>query len=198
MGKHLPGLILVIIALSISGCGDKGAEPEKTAPELIAEGWQAYEARDYGGALSKFNEVVTKDATLADAYTGLGWTNAKLNVLSSAVTNFSQCLSLDPRNLDAKAGLAFVYNAQNEYSQSITKANEVLSIDPNWSFSHDNTLSSGDLHLLIAENYYALAEFENSLTEVRSFLNTSFAADVTTPEGRAALAAEIERLRGVV
>ncbi|MDI6792533.1 MAG: tetratricopeptide repeat protein [bacterium] len=192
-----PVIALAIIISVLAGCGDKGTEPQKTAEEFTNEGWDAYQEGDYERALEAFNQAVDKDSACTEAYNGLGWANAKSNGLSAAVTNFNQCLSLYSQDMEAKAGLAFVYNAQNQYKDSADKAEEVLEASPDWSFPYDSTLDSGDLHLLLAQNYYALAEFENSLAEVK-LLNSDFTADVSAPEGKAALAAEIERLKDEV
>lgn len=194
MRSNIPNLLTILAVVVIAGCAGKGAGPEKTAEELTAEGWEVYKGQTYEEVLDLFNQAVEKNPGYPEAYNGLGWANAKLNRLSAAVTNFSQCLSLDHQNLNAKAGLAFVYNAQNRYSESVIEAKEVLEVDPGWVFPYDSTLDSGDLHLLLAQDYYAQAEFEKSLAEVR-VLNGEFTAAVNTPEGRTDLAAEIERLR---
>ena len=69
--------------------------------------------------------------------------------------------------------------------------------NPQWIFIHDQTISYKDLHLIKAEGYFALGNFNESLIEVQ-LLNPAFTTDTNTFEGRAALAEEIERLRGVV
>jgi len=47
--------------------------------------------------------------------------------------------------------------------------------------------------LLLAVSYFALGDFHASLQQVQQ-LNPNFTATITTQAGRAALAAEIERL----
>jgi len=50
---------------------------------------------------------------------------------------------------------------------------------------------------MLAECYFALFNFDDCVIQVK-ILNSSFTADIATYDGRAALAAEIERLRGIV
>ncbi len=93
------------------------------------------------------------------------------------------------------AGWAFVQNALKSYADSNTKASQALTQAPTWRFSHDSTLDASDLHILKAENYFLVGDFDNSLTEVK-LLNPNFNADVSSSSGQADLAAEIERLKG--
>jgi tetratricopeptide (TPR) repeat protein len=189
------GLVLLIIA----GCeSDNGTTPtEYTAQELTEQGWDLFATVDYQRALEKFEEAISKETNYVEAYAGAGWASARLTNLASSVSYFSSCISLNSSYEDGHAGLAFVYNAQKHYLLAITSANSALSQNSTWFFQHDETLNHNDLHLLLAECYFALLNFENCLAQVK-ILNTSFTADITTYDGRAALAAEIERLRGIV
>ena len=72
-----------------------------------------------------------------------------------------------------------------------------LLLDADWVFAYGLSLSSGDLYLLRAENYFLLGKFAESLVEVQR-LNVTFTANLTTPDGIAALASEIERLKSEV
>ncbi|MCB0833110.1 MAG: hypothetical protein KDC45_06585, partial [Bacteroidetes bacterium] len=63
-----------------------------------------------------------------------------------------------------------------------------------WQFVHEAGLTSVDLKILLAENYFALGQFSQSLTAVQS-VNVDFTADVSNTDGQAELAAEIERLK---
>jgi tetratricopeptide (TPR) repeat protein len=189
------GLVLLLIA----GCeSDNGTTPtEYTAQELTEQGWDLFGTVDYLSALEKFEEAISKETNYVEAYCGAGWATARLTDLASSVSYFSSCISLNSSYVDGHAGLAFVYNAQKKYLSAITSANSALSQNSAWFFQHDESLNYNDLHLLLAECYFFLLNFENCLAQVK-ILNTSFTADITTYDGRAALAAEIERLRGIV
>jgi len=145
-----------------------------------------------------FAAATQGDANLVDAYNGSGWANAKLNALAAAVASFNTGLGKDSVNLQMRAGLAFVLNAQKLYTSSITADTTVLGANSTWSFSRDTSINAADLHLLLAEDYFALTppDFLASKREVQ-ILDPSFVADVATIAGQTALAARIETLRGI-
>jgi len=198
--KFLKYTMTCLIILLMVGCtGNNGIAPVEnyTAQELTEQGWELFGTVDYQRALEKFQEAISKDASYVEAHCGTGWAAARLKDLAKSANYFSSCISLNSSYVDAHAGIAFVYNAQKSYLLSNTSAIEALNQDATWTFLHDETLSYKDLYLLLAENYFALLDFKESLARVK-ILNPSFTADVTTYDGRAALAAEIERLRGIV
>lgn len=194
---HLRIIWIIIFSIIFISC-DKNTEPEeKTAVKLLAEGWQAYQGKDYQLAQTRFSEALTKDANLVDAINGLGWTNIKLNRLDSAVSKFLFGLSKDTTNLEMKAGLAFVYNAQKNYSSSNELSLALLQLNPTWSFSKDTSINYKDIQLLAAKNFFALANYSSSLAYVK-LLNPQFNEDVSTVAGQTALGKEIEILSASV
>lgn len=191
-------LILSLLLLIINCQTQNGiTPPDKNVEELVTSGWEQFESSNYQLALEKFEEAITLDNSYAEAYNGAGWTSARLTNLSDAVAYFNQGIAKNSSFVDAHAGLAFVYNAQKEYQSAIASANKAISLSSNWLFSHDETISYKDLYLILAASYFALGDFSQSLAYVKK-LNTSFNADITTYEGKSALAEEIERLRGIV
>ena len=191
-------IYLMLIILFMSCGSDSGNTPEQSsAEELTTSGWLSFEAGEYQVALQKFEDAIQIDNNYIDAYNGAGWSQGRLLNLNEAISNFLHCRDLDSLFTDASAGLAFVYNAQKNYQSAISHANKTLSQNSQWDFKHDSQLDFKDIHLLLAECYFAILDFESSLAQVQ-ILNPDFNADLFTFEGRSALAAEIERLRGVI
>ena len=189
--------MVLLGCMMLWSCSKNETGPTVVTPDqLVAQGWQAYAGRNYPLAVDRFTEALQANSNLVDACNGSGWANAKLDSLTASVTGFSSGLSKDSTNLQIKAGLSFVYSAEKQYAFSISRATQVLRADTNWRFSRDTSVNSSDLHILLAEDYFALAYFDSSLTQVR-VLNSSFSADVTTLAGQAALANEIEILRSL-
>lgn len=177
-----------------SGGGD-GPPPTKTPEQYLAEGWQAYSAKNYQLALNDFNAAAQAKPSLADAFNGSGWANAKLTLLAASAAEFNIGLTKSAANVEMLAGLSLVFNAEKQYDSSIVRAGQVLSASPAWVFQRDTSTNASDIHLLLAEDYFALTppSFGSSLAQVQ-ILNPVFAADTTTIAGQTALAAEIERL----
>ena len=191
--------------VAITGCQkDSTGPPNKTAAQLTADGWSAFSGADYQSALTNFNNALGEDGNYVDAYNGAGWANAKLNAPSSAVSNFTNGLTKDTNapdslSLEMNAGLAFASNAQKNYSQSITSALSVLGSNANWAFVHHSAINAAELHLLLAEYYFAQSspDYVSSLHQVQ-IIDPAFTADVSTVAGQTALAGEIEQLRSII
>jgi tetratricopeptide (TPR) repeat protein len=163
--------ILVAVLLLSVGCSksENGTGPdEPTAAEDLAAGWTAFEAHDYVTARTRFGSAISKDATLADAYNGLGWCQAILNNLSPAATAFQDGLTRDSTLIDAVAGLAFVYRDLPNLDQAILRGEAVPTANASWQFSHMTSVNSRDVRVVIAQAYFLKGEanFSESQAQV--------------------------------
>jgi len=183
-------LSALIVAFGISGCGEE-EEVGPTAEEITNEGWALYEARDYAGALAKFDEAVSEDSNYVDAYTGMGWSYGKMTQLADCISSFQAALAKDAQNQDALAGIALAHLADDEYDQAIANANQVLAIDPNYSFAH-GSVTSRNLHIVLAESYYYKGDFENAQSHV-DILNPGNGLNPTDEDYLAKMLKEIEK-----
>ncbi|MDI6740420.1 MAG: hypothetical protein QME74_08670 [Candidatus Edwardsbacteria bacterium] len=200
-----------IVALSLlvtvaAGCSKKSStEPEElTAAEYLAQGWNNFVMGSYSTALSRFDNAIGKDASMADAYNGKGWCQGILGSPAGALATFKVGLSHSGSNNEIKAGMAFTYAAMDSFSQAVTYGLNVLTADSLWQFSHtyresprDNKLDCKEVRLLLAQNYFKLGQFSSSLLWVQK-LNPGYSVDVITVTGQAALQVEIERLAGTM
>jgi len=195
--KKIRSIYIYLLVGILAGCqsGDGGGGGE-TADQLVKDGWGAFISRDYKTAVSKFNQAITMNGALVDAYNGAGWSYAKLDSLNSSVTKFDTGLLRDSVNTEINAGLGIVQNALKAYQSSIQYTRSVLQQNPSWIFSRDNTINSSDLQVLLAEDFYAISSYDSSLAHIR-ILNSSFNADVSTFAGQKSLSQEIEVLRAL-
>ncbi len=192
----------VSLMLSLVACGGGGGGgPEDTAASLTAEGWELFEQGKYAEAIEKFNDALALDDTYADAYNGLGWSNAKLDELLDALTNFDLCIdngmSDEP---DPYAGKAVVYRdydaASDHFSQAITAALTALEKDRRYVFSHYTSFDWKDLMIVLAQCYFALKDYTTANAWVDS-LPDSHPADPQSETFVSDLSAEIERLESI-
>ncbi|NOZ63101.1 MAG: tetratricopeptide repeat protein [Calditrichaeota bacterium] len=193
----IPFFLVIVIAIGLffSCQSDVGTEPSNYSPEkLTADGWTQFENGEYTLALNNFKEAIRASDTYVDAYNGAGWTNARQQNLSDAASYFSQCLNLDANYNDALAGNSFLAHARKDYQTAVQDGNKVVANDPNWDFSHDANIDIVDVYLVLAESYFALQDFTNSLLQVQK-IDPTFSVDVSTYEGKAKLADKIEALR---
>ena len=157
-------IILIIVTLSLISCEDNGSEPEATAGELINSGWLKFEAGEYSSAVSDFNSAITKDASAFEAYSGIGWSQIRLDQIDDAETNYLTALNGNYAGKELLAGLAAISLANEEYTTAIGFAESILNIDPDWIFEHDNTVDYKDVWYVVAIAYF----HEGDFTEVEA------------------------------
>jgi tetratricopeptide (TPR) repeat protein len=188
---------LVLLAL---GCGgDGGGGPSDTASSLTAAGWALFEKGEYGGAIGKFDQALDLDATYADAYNGLGWSNAKLDSLKESLAAFGECITFNQTLADAYAGCAAVYRDYEtepaHFDSAVASAYEALTLQAAYSFGHDAAFDWHDLRIIMAQSYYGLSDFTDAAEQVELLGGASF--DPESETFVEDLAAEIERLEGI-
>jgi tetratricopeptide (TPR) repeat protein len=192
-------LLIVLLTgtlLFCLSCEDKGVE-RVTASELIAKGWQKFESGAFAGARSDFSAALRISASASDSsggFLGLGWAQLRQNQAGVAENNLIEYLNLSPGSNDGRAGLALAFLAQEKFESAIDTADAALSSDSSWTFGHDSSVDYLDLRLLMAQGYYALANYSESLKIIQGYFDSSFIVNIDTPEGRIDLAEKIESL----
>ncbi len=195
-------MISCLIFVGCAGKDDPVGLGDLTPAEQVDQGWTYYEDRDYSSALQEFVSATEREASLADAWNGKGWTLGKLaGRLPEAPACFGRALQIDTTSYDAIGGWAFaVYqlgNGESDWRSAIDKSDSLLHRRPGWRFLHEPTLNEYDVRLLLAAAFFNLQDYASSYSTIVDYLNPAFEADVTTPAGRRELLDEIERLRRV-
>jgi tetratricopeptide (TPR) repeat protein len=195
IGASIACVCALVVCFGCGG-GDGGGGVTENAASLTIEGWALFELGQYENAKDKFDEALTLDATYADAYNGLGWSNAKLDLLSESISNFTQCISNGMTTADPYAGEAAVYrDYNNRYSDAISAADMALSKDRRYIFSHDTSFDWKDLMLILAQSYFGNEDYELANAWVDSLPGGQPQTPGTVDP--AELAVEIERLGGL-
>ena len=201
----------IIVALALlaaaSGCSKKTTAPEEfTAAQYLTQGWTSFNTGNYSTAQTNFDNAISKDAALADAYNGKGWCQGILGSPAGALASFATGATRTGTAVvlnEIRFGAAFAYSAIDSASQAIVNDSTGLAADPDWAFSHtyrvsqDNVLDYHEAWLLLAQNHFKLGQFTRAEDYVQ-LLHTGFEVDETTPAGQAALQGEIERLAGTM
>jgi tetratricopeptide (TPR) repeat protein len=196
----VPGLLLALVLAPGCGGGDSG--PGETASSRTAEGWTLFESGDYEGAIEKFDRAVILDLTYADAYNGRGWSYARLDSLSRSLNDFGRAITRGGQGAplaDFYAGSSPVYRdidtRPSHFDSAVVFASDALALDRRYIFSHDNDFDWHDLHLIMAQAYFALNDYTSANSRV-----DSLGGDVQNPASPSFvedLAAEIERLETI-
>ncbi|MFQ6092480.1 MAG: tetratricopeptide repeat protein [bacterium] len=140
---------------------------------MVQAGWADYGTGKYASALGHFESAISQDAACFDGYNGLGWSSFKLGDFSEAIDYFRFLLPLREAKpalaADGYAGLAALYMTQNEDELAIDAAWEVLSIAGEaYTFTHDSSITSEDIHVLLARCYYNNGNFYKSQLQVNA------------------------------
>jgi tetratricopeptide (TPR) repeat protein len=193
-----------VFALSLTSCGDDGAGPGLSAVELNEEAWGEYILGEYAGARALFEQAVSKDANLTEARLGLAWSDAHMGNYTASVSGFDAVIASGEHKTDAFAGRAAAALEMPDYPLSIASADSALTRDPDYFFERQAAYNSGDLRLILAQSYFALAEYGASQDQVDlidpgngldpSDAETWVVGDTTYPTYESALAILIERL----
>jgi hypothetical protein len=189
--------VLLGSLLLLNGCG--GGDDTTTPPtqrsdsEVLADGWSALAGGDATEAEEEFRRLIGREALMPQAFTGLGWTFTRTASADSALANFRRAAATGVDTTlagqDARAGQCFAENALGHHAEAVTAGETV---NAPWSLTLQDTYDFADVALTLASSHYMLGNFEESLAAVNQIVN--FMTDVSTVEGRAALAALIEEL----
>lgn len=159
---HITLLVLFLISI-LAGCEDtivNVSNPSEEAITLTAQGWIAFEQKDYPRALSLFHTATGKNPLYADAYNGLGWTYARVDSLQKSIQYFDIALGIYFNFIDAYAGRSFVSLALGKYQDAITAVGKVQDLGiPFYVFRHDPNISINDLLLVKAQSYFLLRNY---------------------------------------
>jgi tetratricopeptide (TPR) repeat protein len=198
--RVLISVACVACLLTAFGCGGEGGGgPSDTAASLTSAGWTLFEKGEYEAAITKFNQALGLDPAYADAYNGLGWSNAKLDSLGKSLVSFGLCITRDDDLTDAYAGCAPVYRDYEaepaHFDSAIAFASDALIMDDTYSFSHDTSFDWRDLLIIRAQSHYGLGEFLDARDDV--ILLGGAVLDPESDTFVEHLAQEIERLEGL-
>lgn len=190
MKKLLP---LVLLLAILAGCksDSKSTGPTGDVRSYAREGWISFEHAEYGAAFASFSAALAVDPGYADAWGGLGWSQARLFHAPDAINAFRQALTIAPNSNDACAGMSFAYYGNQDYRLADSTATVLINRATVWVFQHDEGITLSDLRALRASSRYLQGNYTGALTAVQE-LEPEFTVDVTTASGRALLAQKIE------
>ena len=194
--RHILSAVLILL---LSACGGGSGGGGKSYQDIVDDGWGEFSSGDYEAAFDHFTEAIEKKPDEAAGYAGLGWALMLMDNLAQASGTFNTGSTKTNPTSDLYAGWAFALNAQKSYANSITRIDQALTMDASWNLFGGAALNLGvnDLRVLKAENQFMLGQFSASLATIK-VVNPSFSLTaVTTDDDKAALALEIQRLKGL-
>jgi Tfp pilus assembly protein PilF len=188
-------VICLSFLLLFCACGDDDDGVTQTAEELTDQGCNKFEAGDFDGAVADFNAAIGLDTDYARAYLGLGWAKLRQSRAGLAEDAFLTYMAKSSTQAnDVLAGLAFACDAESKPQEAIAYAEDLLAADPQWSFGHDSNVNYLDVALVLADNYYLTADYEQSLAVVQQYFDSTFNPPIDTDQGRTQLADKLASL----
>ena len=131
-----------------------------------------FDSENYEESVTFFETLITHQnlEVKAKAYVGLGFSLLRLENLDDAYSTFSTGNGL-AQNIsvnDMKSGLCVMeYSLNDDFTKTITLAKEILASDSNFEMTYDSRMNHKDIRLVLAQSYFAINDYEKSLTEVQ-------------------------------
>ncbi len=102
----------------------KESEILNKAQEILTEGDKLFQAKDYSGALGKYQEALkmvpeTRKPQQAVVLVQIAKTQGQLNQYDQAVATFKKAIDLAPENASHKAALAQYYMKEKKYDEAL-------------------------------------------------------------------------------
>ena len=101
------------------------------ADDLNGKGWQLWNQRKFAEAEKLFQQAVTKDPTLANAWNGLGWSQLNQGKKLNAKASFEKCVELEPTHAAALNGLGWFAKGQGKTEEAISHWEKAVEATPN-------------------------------------------------------------------
>ena len=176
MNRHITRLLLagtMLVVFLMIGCSsnDTPAKPDENPspdPTLVELGWAAFQADQFDTAEQLFSQAIAEDATNYEAHNGKGWALLRLDNLTAAIVSFDAALNNGFTGADPHVGKAILLRDLRpvNYGAAIAAANTALSIESDYEFAHDPELNWMDVRLILAQCYFATAQYDEANTQV--------------------------------
>ncbi|MBF0499130.1 MAG: hypothetical protein HQM09_03295 [Candidatus Riflebacteria bacterium] len=137
-----------------------GTGGETNPDSLILSAWDDFKYGAFSSAIGKFNQVLVMtnltQSQKADAYNGLGWSQAKSTGMESGFSSFSQAADT---NAESQVGLAssLIQRGQKSgFSQAVTLLEKVGLTSTSYRFTstHPIGVTNAEAHAMLAFAYF--------------------------------------------
>ena len=175
------------MALVLSACGGgTGLGPgeiskrEDRLRDQLTVDWTEYNQGDYQSSIDAFSKTLeqadviegvdaVRNQVKAEAHSGIGWTQLRLQDVKDASQSFDKATKLDRTNADAWVGWAGAALVRGLYYDVLSYSNQALEIDPDYNsstrmdsegrgLSHD-VIDERHVRLMLAEAYFQLGRY---------------------------------------
>lgn len=183
-------LAALLSALVIVGCGGGGGDSTPVTPTdpttatgFTSRGWERFEAANFSGALSDFNDAIDLDATHGPAHAGQGWARLAMATSSiamqTAITSFGTAVANGEGGAYVVAGRAAAQlgSGGTSLDSAVTDAQAALAADASFVFSHRTSFNAADLRLIEAFAKAAQGNFSGALVAADLVLDSGIGAD---------------------
>lgn len=133
---------------------------------FLVYGWEAFETGNYSDAEDYFRQYVQFNSTSVEGFTGLGWSQLKLDSLENSINSFSNALDINEDYINALSGLILsLYQTRDDIPVTIY-GEQLFEQDSLYIFEHDTSYNYRDIHLILADSYNSLEMTEDAQIQV--------------------------------
>lgn len=104
--RALPGLLLMMMTMCAPSLLS-ARTPTEREMSLFKSGNEAYEASDFDGAVTAYEQIYAAGLESRDLYYNLANAHLRAGHIGRAILNYRRALRIDPKDEDARANLAY-------------------------------------------------------------------------------------------
>lgn len=186
LGQQLTHLLVLaglgLMPILLQACSDDYINPLDTryrAPEEVysEQAWRAYAAGNAAQAQQDFEHVLTIKPDYADALSGLGWISLEQMDTQAARGHFENALGTQEQHLLSQLGLASVAWLESDYADCTRTGEMALGQLDQGASAEPLPLTSRDVHLMLAQAYYALSQSESAFEHLQALGTQDFSPE---------------------
>ncbi|MGD1940015.1 MAG: tetratricopeptide repeat protein, partial [Leptolyngbyaceae cyanobacterium] len=145
------------VQLAQAGSSTLSDAQQEALDELLTEGQDKVEARDYAGAIALYQEATRIDPSNARLFSGIGYLYVQQGQYADAIAPYEQAITLEPDNLPFRYGLAFAYVRSADYDSAIAAYEAITDLSPS---ATDAYLGLGNIYITLEDYDAALSTYE--------------------------------------
>ncbi len=144
------------MANTLTGKNVRTTKNDTEAQRLLKEGTNEYNKGNYGDALTKFNQLISRQPDVPELYYNRAITNAAMGNSDAALKDYNAAIRKNPAMPDAYIGAANIYMQNKDMGKAKEYVEKALAINPDNSkaYTMQGMLSANDNKLPEALNSF--------------------------------------------
>ena len=114
------------------------AGEKKDAVDFLRGGLDKVAKGDFTGAIALYNQAISLNPNLAEAYNNRGLARSKQQDFTSAIADYDRAISLNPNLVEAYNNRGLARSKQQDFTGAIADYDRAISLNPNLAEAYNN------------------------------------------------------------